>query len=90
MKTGSVCLQMRARRGRSFLLATAMRTMSIRMKMMQRLDMRGGAFTHGQVMRWVESLVFVIVVVVVWLQHIFLFFSFNFYYLEDEENDEGG
>lgn len=51
--------------------------------------MRGGAFTHGQVMRWVESLV-LFVVVVVWLHHIFLFFPFNFYYLEDEENDEGG
>lgn len=89
MKTGAVCLQMRARRGRSFLLATTMRTMSIRMKMMQRLDTRVGAVTHGQVMRWVESLV-VFVVVVVWLQHNFLFFSFDFYYLEDEENDEGG
>lgn len=57
--------------------------------MTQRLDTRGVAFTHGQVMRWVEALV-AFAVVVVWLQHIFLFFSFNFYYLEDEENDEGG
>lgn len=57
--------------------------------MMQRSDTRGGASTRGQVTRWVESLV-VFVVVAVWLQHIFLFFSFNFYYLEDEENDEGG
>lgn len=59
------------------LLATTMRMMSIRTKMMQRSDTRAGASTRGQAMRWAEPLV---VDVAVWPVHVSLFFSL--FYLE--------
>lgn len=44
---------------------------------MRRSATRAGASTRGQATRWAEPLV---VVLVVWLQHVFLFFSL--FYLE--------